>query len=51
MAEAARPPLTTVDLALEEIGRRSAELLLAAIGGDPAPGTHAVPAHLVVRES
>ncbi|GAA3578898.1 LacI family DNA-binding transcriptional regulator [Nonomuraea rosea] len=51
VAEAARPPLTTVDLGLEEIGRRSAELLLDAINGRPAPGVHVVPAHLVVRES
>jgi LacI family transcriptional regulator len=40
-----------VDLGLEEIGRRSGELLLAAIDGQPAPGTHVVPGHLVVRES
>jgi LacI family transcriptional regulator len=51
VAEAARPPLTTVDLGLEEIGRRSGELLLAAIDGHPAPGIHVVPGHLVVRES
>lgn len=51
VAEAARPPLTTVDLGLEEIGRRSAELLLEAINGHPSPGVHVVPGHLVVRES
>ena len=51
VAEAARPPLTTVDLGLEEIGRRSAELLLKAINGEPSPGSHVVPGHLVVRES
>jgi LacI family transcriptional regulator len=51
VAEATRPPLTTVDLGLEEIGRTAGELLLAAIDGSPAPGTHVVPAHLVVRES
>jgi LacI family transcriptional regulator len=51
LAEAARPPLTTVDLSLEEIGRRTADLLLAAIDGDTAPGLHVVPSHLVVRES
>jgi LacI family transcriptional regulator len=51
IAEAARPPLTTVDLSLEEIGRRSGDLLLAAIDGQPAPGVHVVPGHLVVRES
>ncbi|MEU6789994.1 LacI family DNA-binding transcriptional regulator [Nonomuraea angiospora] len=51
VAEAARPPLTTVDLGLEEIGRRAAELLLAAIDGHPEPGHHVVGSHLVVRES
>jgi LacI family transcriptional regulator len=51
IAEAARPPLTTVDLGLEEIGRRSAQLLLEAINGNPSPGLHVVPGHLVVRES
>ncbi len=51
VAEAARPPLTTVDLGLEEIGRRSAELLLDAINGHAQPGIHVVPGHLVVRES
>jgi LacI family transcriptional regulator len=51
IAEAARPPLTTVDLGLEEIGRRAGDLLLAAIDGNPAPGVHVVPGHLVVRES
>jgi LacI family transcriptional regulator len=51
IAEAARPPLTTVDLGLEEIGRRAGDLLLAAIDGQPAPGVHVVESHLVVRES
>jgi LacI family transcriptional regulator len=51
IAEAARPPLTTVDLGLEEIGHRAGDLLLAAIDGHPAPGVHVVEGHLVVRES
>lgn len=51
IAEATRPPLTTVDLGLEEIGRLAGDLLLAAIDGNPAPGLHVVPSHLVVRES
>jgi LacI family transcriptional regulator len=51
VAEAARPPLTTVDLGLEQIGHRAADLLLAAIDGNPAPGVHVVAGHLVVRES
>jgi LacI family transcriptional regulator len=51
VAEACRPPLTSVDLNLEAVGRRSGELLLAAIDGRPSPGTHALPCRLVVRDS
>jgi LacI family transcriptional regulator len=51
MALAARPPLTTVDMNLSEIGRLSALRLLDAIDGRPAPGIHTVPSRLVVRES
>jgi LacI family transcriptional regulator len=51
MALASRPPLTTVDLRLEALGRRGAELLLEAVAGRPQPGTTRVPPRLVVRES
>jgi LacI family transcriptional regulator len=51
MAESARPPLTTVDLNLVEIGRVAALRLLDAIGGTAAGGTVTVDARLVVRES
>jgi LacI family transcriptional regulator len=51
MALAARPPLTTVDMNLGEIGRISALLLLAAIDAVPVPGVHTVESALVVRES
>ncbi|WP_329263704.1 LacI family transcriptional regulator [Streptomyces sp. NBC_01478] len=51
MALASRPPLTTIDTDLSEIGRRAALLLLDAIGSEPAPGLHTVPCRLVVRES
>jgi LacI family transcriptional regulator len=51
LAEAARPPLTTVDLCLQDIGRRAGHLLQDAINGSPAHGVHVVPAQLVVRES
>jgi LacI family transcriptional regulator len=51
MALAARPPLTTVDMNLGEIGRISALLLLQAIDAAPVPGVHAVDSSLVVRES
>jgi LacI family transcriptional regulator len=51
MALGALPPLTSVDMCLEEVGRVAAEHLLAAIGGQPAHGVHRVPCRLVVRES
>jgi LacI family transcriptional regulator len=50
-SQASRPPLTSVDLNLEAIGRRAGELLLAAIAGRPSPGVHALPCRLVIRES
>jgi LacI family transcriptional regulator len=51
LAENCRPPLTTVDLNLELVGRTAGELLLQAIDGRPAAGTHVIPPRLVVRES
>ncbi|MGW3342159.1 LacI family DNA-binding transcriptional regulator [Nonomuraea rubra] len=51
MANACQPPLTSVDMNLEGLGRTAAEMLLAAINGTPSPGRHARPCHLVVRES
>ncbi len=51
MALASRPPLTTVDLRLEELGRRTAQLLLEMIGGAPPSGLVSVPMELVPRES
>ena len=51
MTLGAMPPLSSVDMCLEEVGRVAAGLLLAAIGGAPEHGTHRVPCRLVVRES
>jgi LacI family transcriptional regulator len=56
MALACRPPLTTIDMDLAEIGRTAALRLLDAINsglapGGPVPGPHAIPCRLVVRES
>jgi Transcriptional regulators len=51
MAEGARPPLTTIDLQLGEIGRRSAELLIEAIAGRPRTGVERVAPRLVTRGS
>jgi LacI family transcriptional regulator len=51
MALGAQPPLSSIDMCLEEVGRVAAELLLAAIAGEPAHGTRTVPCRLVARES
>lgn len=51
MALACQPPLTSVDMDLEGLGRAAANLLLATINGQPALGQHTHPCRLVVRES
>jgi LacI family transcriptional regulator len=51
MALASRPPLTTVDLQLEDLGRRAATVLLEAIAGRAHHGVLELPALLIPRES
>jgi hypothetical protein len=51
MTLGALPPLTSVDMCLEDVGRVDAELLLAAIGGEHDRDVHTVPSRLAVRES
>ena len=51
MALGAQPPLTSIDMCLEDVGRVAAEILLAAIAGEPSRGTRTVPSRLVVRQS
>lgn len=51
MVEGCRPQLTSVDMDLEGIGRTAAELLLAAINGEPVHGQRALPCRLVPRAS
>jgi LacI family transcriptional regulator len=51
IAVASRPPLTTVDMNLRELGRAAGEHLLAAIEGQPSAGLQLLPCSLVVRES
>jgi LacI family transcriptional regulator len=51
MAEAVRPPLTTVDLGLHEIGCEAGRHLLAMIDGERPAGIVRTPCHLVIRES
>ena len=51
MAQSARPPLTTVDTSLVEVGRTAALQLMDAIDGRPHHGVSTVPCRLVLRES
>jgi LacI family transcriptional regulator len=51
MAEACRPPLTTIDPNLTEVGRVAARELLAAIEGNGPGGIRTVACNLVVRQS
>lgn len=51
MVSACQPPLTSVDMDLDGLGRAAADLLLAAINREPAPGRHVRPCRLVLRES
>ncbi|NUR88990.1 MAG: LacI family DNA-binding transcriptional regulator [Nonomuraea sp.] len=46
-----RPPLTTVDMNLELLGRTAAQHLFAAIDGRATPGVHRMPCTLVIRDS
>jgi LacI family transcriptional regulator len=52
MVEASRPPLTTIDMNLHEVGGQAARTLLRAIDtGEQEPGIQRVGCHLVPRES
>ncbi len=52
VAAATRPPLTTVDMNLKELGREAGRLILAlAEGKSVAPGVRKLPCQLVVRDS
>jgi LacI family transcriptional regulator len=46
-----RPPLTTVDLNLHQLGATAAEHLFAALDGCKTSGVIRLPGRLVVRES
>jgi LacI family transcriptional regulator, galactose operon repressor len=51
IAEAARPPLTTVDLGLKRLGEAAAQRLLAMIDGQSLTGVERLPCDLVIRGS
>ena len=50
-AEQARPPLSTIDMNFELLGREAASLLFSALRGEPRPGCHVVNGRVVVRDS
>lgn len=47
----ARPPLTSIDIQLEELGRTAARALFAALEGSPRAGVEALPCRIVLRGS
>ncbi|MGX8008040.1 LacI family DNA-binding transcriptional regulator [Mesorhizobium sp. ORM8.1] len=52
VAEATRPPLTSIDMNLAALGREAGLALLSLVGGQPAaPGIRKLPCRLVVRQS
>jgi LacI family transcriptional regulator len=52
VASATRPPLTTVDMNLKELGREAGRLMLDLAGGKAVQsGLRKLPCQLVVRES
>jgi len=51
IATSCRPPLTTVDMNLRDLGRVAGERLLEAIDGTPSSGLRQLPCTLVLRES
>lgn len=51
IAEAARPPLTSVDLNLDALGRRAGETIMRMIDGAETVGVQRLSCSLVVRDS
>ncbi|MEF2978513.1 LacI family DNA-binding transcriptional regulator [Subtercola sp. YIM 133946] len=51
LAQEARPPLTSVEMNLQELGRSAAQELVRAIGGQSARGVRLGPVRVVPRES
>ncbi len=51
VAEATRPPLTTVDMNLSEMGREAGRKMMQLIAGEHLAGIHRLPCTLIVRDS
>ena len=51
LVDGARPPLSSIDMELEDLGRAAARELSRAIDGEAHPGVRQLPVRLVPRES
>lgn len=51
MTEASRPPLSSVDMNLQVLGREAGRLLIGMIAGEKTRGIRHLPCTLIVRES
>jgi hypothetical protein len=51
IAAATRPPLTTIDMNLSELGREAGRRLIGMIAGEPMRGVHRLPCSLIIRDS
>ena len=51
MTEASRPPLTSIDMNLSELGREAGKLLIRMISGERISGVQRMPCTLRVRQS
>jgi LacI family transcriptional regulator len=49
IATQSRPPLSTIDMNLQEVGRVAANLLFEAIEGHESPGLHPIACRLIAR--
>lgn len=47
----ARPPLTSIDMNLKELGRVAAQALFEALDGSPRSGVEALPCRVIIRSS
>lgn len=51
MTEASRPPLSSIDMNLQELGREAGRLLIGMIAGEKTRGIRHLPCTLIVRDS
>lgn len=51
LAQVAYPPLTTVHVPHQEMGRRAAQMLVDMLRGGPTPASLALPTRIVLRET